>query len=119
MSNAKKVTIKDFCRKTGQLVELDVKDFAPLPPPYDQMGLEPQIKPMSDEAKQKYESDLDGVSAYKFPRPETEEEKRELVEKFLSGLKKLFAMPVVHILVFGENKPRNRLLNQRGPFDAQ
>jgi len=30
------------------------------------------------------------VTGYKFPRPETEEEKRELVEKFLSGLRKLF-----------------------------
>jgi Fe-S oxidoreductase len=37
-----------------------------------------------------YESDLDGVTAFRFPRPETEDEKRQLVERFLSGLKKLF-----------------------------
>jgi Fe-S oxidoreductase len=86
----KKTSIKDFCRKTGQLVELDVSTFPPLPPPYDKLDLEPRIKPLSDEMKKKYESDLDGVTALKFPRPETEEEKRKLVGQFLSGLKKSF-----------------------------
>ncbi len=84
------VTIKDFCRKTGQLVELDIANFEPLPPPYDKLDLQPRIKPLSDDARQKFESDLDGVTAIKFPRPETENEKEELVEKFLAGLKKLF-----------------------------
>ncbi|UCH84773.1 MAG: (Fe-S)-binding protein [Candidatus Latescibacterota bacterium] len=90
MSNNKKVTIKDFCHKTGQLVELDVPEFAPLPPPYDKLDLQPKFKALADETKEKYETDLDGITAVKFPRPETEEEKRELVGKFLSGLKKLF-----------------------------
>jgi Fe-S oxidoreductase len=85
-----KVTIRDFCLKEGQLVELDSSNFLPLPPPYDTIDIQPKIQKLSDEIKQKYESDLDGVTAVKFPRPETEEEKRELVEKFLSGLKKLF-----------------------------
>ena len=73
----KKTSIKDFCRRTGQLVTLDVSDFPPLPPPYDKLDLEPRIKPLSDELREKYESDLDGVSAFKYPRPETEEEKQE------------------------------------------
>ncbi len=85
-----KVTIKDFCSKTGQLVKLDAKDFLPLPPPYDTLEFQPKITELSDDQKKKYESDLDGVTGYKFPRPETEEEKRELVEKFLSGLAKLY-----------------------------
>ncbi len=85
-----KVTIKDFCRKTGQLIELDTEQFLPLPPPYDTLDVQPKFKQLSDEAKQKYETDLDGVTAIKLPRPETDEEKREMVEKFLSGLKKLF-----------------------------
>jgi Fe-S oxidoreductase len=85
-----KVTIKDFCRKTGQLVELDQTSFMPLPPPYDKLDLQPKIKTLTDANKAKYETDLDGVTAFKFPRPQTEEEKRQLVEKFLSGLKKLF-----------------------------
>jgi Fe-S oxidoreductase len=90
MSKGKRVTIKDFCTKSGQLVELDTTQFPPLPAPYDELDLVPKIKPLSQEVKDRLESDLDGVSAVKFPRPETEEEKRELVGRFLSGLKKLF-----------------------------
>jgi len=85
-----RTTIRDFCHKTGQLVELETSQFLPLPPPYDKYDLEPPIKKLSDEAAAKYESDLDGVTAFKFPRPETDDEKRKLVEQFLSGLKKLF-----------------------------
>jgi Fe-S oxidoreductase len=85
-----KTTIKHFCHKPGQLVTLDPAKFLPLPPPFDKPELEPKMKPLSDEGKKKYECDLDSIITVKFPRPETEEEKRELVEKFLSGLKKLF-----------------------------
>ncbi len=84
------ITIRDFCRRTGQLVELDTRDFLPLPPPYDQMNLEPKIRQLSEAIRQKYETDLDGVTAVKFPRPRTEDEKRALVASFLSGLAKLF-----------------------------
>ncbi len=89
MSNDK-VTFRDFSHKEGRLVELDTALFEPLPPPYDDMELHPRFKALSEDAGTRYESDLDGVTGYKFPRPETEEEKRELVEKFLSGLRKLF-----------------------------
>lgn len=88
MSN--KVTIKEFANKPGQLVTLDHRGFLPLPPPYDKFDTEPQFKEASDSIKERYETDLDGYTAFKFPRPKTEEEKRELVTKFLSGLKKLF-----------------------------
>lgn len=81
---------KDMSRKCGQLVQLDLKNFLPLPPPYDKYDSEPEFKQLTDAQREKYESDLDGVIAVKLPRPETDEEKRELVEKFLSGLKKLF-----------------------------
>jgi Fe-S oxidoreductase len=89
MSN-KDITIKDFCRHTGQLVELDPSNFLPLPPPYDKLELQPKFGRLSEANQKKLESDLDGVSAFKFPRPQTDEEKRVLVEKFLSGLRKLF-----------------------------
>jgi len=84
------VSIKDFCRKTGQLVELKTEQFAPLPPPYDKLDLQPKLKKLSEDSSKKYESDLDGVTAFKYPRPETAEEKEKLVGQFLSGLKKLF-----------------------------
>ena len=86
----KEITIKDFCRQSGQLVELDPKNFLPLPPPYDKLELQPKFGKLSEANQKKLESDLDGVSAFKFPRPQTDEEKRALVEKFLSGLRKLF-----------------------------
>jgi len=86
----KEVTIKDFYTRTGQLVHLDPGDFLPLPPPYDKVELEPKLGSLSEANQKKLECDLDGISAFKFPRPETEEDKRVLVEKFLSGLKKLF-----------------------------
>ncbi|MBU8932367.1 MAG: (Fe-S)-binding protein [candidate division Zixibacteria bacterium] len=86
----KKVSLKDFSHKPGRLVDIDGSGFLPLPPPYDKLDLEPKIKELSEEAQKKYECDLDGFTGYKLPRPETEEEKRKLIEKFLKGLKKLF-----------------------------
>ena len=87
----RRLTTRDFCRRTGQLVHLDPNRFRPLPPPYDQLDLQPRVPQLSQEQQAKWETDLDGVSALRFPRPETMEEKRALVEKFLSGLKKLFS----------------------------
>jgi Fe-S oxidoreductase len=84
------ITPKDMSLDCGQLVRLDVKRFLPLPPPYDEYDLQPGIKELTEDQKKKYESDLDGVIAVKLPRPETGAEKRELVTKFLNGLKKLF-----------------------------
>ncbi len=89
MSN-KKTSLKDFSQKEGQLVNLDASKFLPLPPPYDKIEDLPTIKPLSESAQEKYECDLDGITAFKFPRPETDEEKKEMIEKFLSGLQKLF-----------------------------
>jgi len=85
-----KINLKQFANAPGQLVRLDQSQFLPLPPPYDKLDLEPKLKPLSEEAREKYESDLDGVVTIKYPRPETEEEKQKLVEQFLAGLKKLF-----------------------------
>jgi Fe-S oxidoreductase len=84
------ITPKDLSRQGGQLIELDQSKFLPLPPPYDQLDLEPRIKPLTEGQKERYECALDGISAVMIPRPKTDEEKKELVEKFFSGLKKLF-----------------------------
>jgi len=83
-------TIRDFCHKTGQLVELRPEHLLSLPPPYDKLELQPRIQPLKADTRNKIECDLDGVTGFKFPRPQTEEEKRVLVEKFLNGLRKLF-----------------------------
>jgi Fe-S oxidoreductase len=82
--------IDDFIRRTGQLVDFNAASAPPLPAPYASPAAEPPIKPLSPDAQQKFETDLDGVSAVRVPRPETPAAKRELVEKFFSGLAKLF-----------------------------
>jgi Fe-S oxidoreductase len=91
MPDSHKLKPGDLGKYPGQqLFELDQSGFLPLPPPYDKLELEPKIKELTDDQKKRYECDLDGISAVMIPRPETEEEKRELVEKFLTGFHKLF-----------------------------
>ncbi len=91
MSDTKPATTyKDFAHKPGQLIDLSEQAFEPLPPPYDKPENLPDFPALTEEQRQKYESDLDGVTAFKFPRPQTEEEKKKYIESFLSGLKKLF-----------------------------
>jgi Fe-S oxidoreductase len=74
----------------AQFVELDPANFIPLPPPYDKLETEPGMKKLSAQQQAKYECGLDGISAVMFPRLECDVEKRILIGKFLSGLKKLF-----------------------------
>jgi len=91
MSDPRKLRPTDLSKRPNeQLLELDKHGFLPLPPPYDKIEAEPTIPKLSDDQKQRLECDLDGISGVMLPRPETEEEKRELVSKFLSGIKKLF-----------------------------
>ncbi len=72
-----------------QLTILNPKDFMKLPPPYDTPDSDPDFKRLTDEQFEKYEGTLDGVLAVTIPKPETKEEEDRLVEKFISGLKKL------------------------------
>ena len=90
MMDKEKIRVSDISGKNGQMVELDPSRFLPLLSPYDTLELEPRISPLTAEQKIKYECDLDGISAIMLPRPKTEREKRTLVDKFLSGLTKLF-----------------------------
>ena len=87
---SKKITPCDLGKGDGQLVKLDPSRFLPLPYPYDKLESEPKIKNLSEQQAAKYECGLDGISAVSLPKPSTDTEKKELVEKFLSGLKKLF-----------------------------
>ena len=75
-------------RRGERLQELDPKDFAKLPPPYDTYEDEP-ITELKDDQKQKWEHSLDGISALNLPKPETPEEEQKLVEAFLRGFEKL------------------------------
>jgi Fe-S oxidoreductase len=84
------VTIKDVCGFCGQLTELNVKDLPQLPHPYEDWEDSP-IPELSEERKAEVSTLLDGVVGVRIPMPKSEEEKEELVRKFLAGLEKLFS----------------------------
>jgi Fe-S oxidoreductase len=84
-----KVTIKSFSTGDGPLTSIENEDQIPLPPPFDKLDEEPPIGPLKDEVKEKMVC-LDDTVLVNIPKPKTVEEEEALVNKFLSGLKKLF-----------------------------
>jgi Fe-S oxidoreductase len=86
----KRIKIEDISKPSAKLSELRKEDFSPLPAPFDTPESTPDFAPLSDAAKEQYESSLDDTIALSIPKPKTKEEEDELVAKFLSGLEKLF-----------------------------
>lgn len=85
-----KVKIEDIAKKDVQLVEITMEDLMKLPPPYDKPGMEPELTEPKPEWSEKYVTELDGYIAIDVPwKPQNEEEEKELIQKFLSGLRKL------------------------------
>ncbi len=79
--------LRDIAREDDQpLIRIELEDLMPLPEPFEDRP----IPPLKEEARQKYEAALDDTLALSIPKPATPEEERVLVEKFLSGLEKLF-----------------------------
>ena len=98
-----KIKIEDLSKPSEQLITLEPSDLMPLPAPYD----EPQpLKELTADQKKRYEASLDGILAVAIPKPASAKEEEELVQKFLSGLRKLltkennwtFLQPLVHTL---------------------
>lgn len=83
-------SIKEFAEADERLAALDPGKYLKLPYPYDDW-VDPPIKELTDEQKNRLEHSLDGLSAVSIPKPETSKDKEELVAKFLVGLKKLFS----------------------------
>jgi Fe-S oxidoreductase len=81
----------DLCTTCGQLVELNMADLPALPPPYEDWVDSP-IGQTSEDSRTKFDHSLDGISVAHVPVPRTEQEKEQLVSKFLSGLEKLFSV---------------------------
>ena len=84
----KRVSLNDVGKNSGQLTHIDPEDLMPLPTPLDRR--EPDWKPLSETARTKYEATLDDTLILNIPKPQTKQEERELVNKFLTGLEKLF-----------------------------
>ena len=83
-------SVKDISKGDKPLAHLDPHDKIPLPPPFDNIDEEPTFEPLAQEVVDKLECLLDDTVCVKMPKPETKEEEQELVDKFLSGVKKLF-----------------------------
>jgi Fe-S oxidoreductase len=87
----KKFKIEDVSRnKDKQWAHVPNEELMPMPHPLDDPAKEPEWREISDEAKEKYECSLDDTIILNLPKPKNEEEEKELVSKFLSGVAKLF-----------------------------
>ena len=86
-----KPQLKDVSRRDREpLIHLEPDALTPLPAPLDDPARRHAWPPLSDQARARYETGLDDTCAVSVPQPATPEEERALVEKFLSGLDKLF-----------------------------
>jgi Fe-S oxidoreductase len=86
-----KITLGDMARRDREpLAHLSNDHLMPLPPPLDDPAKEGAWTPLSVQAKEKYECLLDDTCAVNVPRPKTQSEERDLVQRFLSGLDNLF-----------------------------
>jgi len=83
--------LSDMSRRDREmLTHLDPDRLMPLPPPLDGPEGRPAMKPLSPQAREKYEGLLDDTCTLNLPRPASREEEDRLVASFLSGLDKLF-----------------------------
>jgi len=64
-------------------------DLMPLPHPCSDMD-RPGTGRLTEEQQHQYEHSLDGVVAARIPKPKSKAEEDELVQRFLTGLRKLF-----------------------------
>lgn len=86
------VRIRDIGRISGEpLIELPETTLTPLPDAFALAGPEKPWRPLSESTREKCECTLDNSSALSLPKPETLKDEYELVERFLSGLDKLFS----------------------------
>ncbi|MEJ2080316.1 MAG: (Fe-S)-binding protein [Acidobacteriota bacterium] len=79
---------EEFGEGDGALVKIALEEQKPLPPPFDRIDEEPPFKELSDTAQEHYVQ-LDDTIALNIPLPQTPEEEKVLVDRFLSGLEKL------------------------------
>ena len=82
-------SIQDISKGDEPLAHIDLADQIPLPPPFDDPALVPQFKQLEDKARESFVC-LDDTVALNLPVPKTKEEEEELVNKFLTGFRKLF-----------------------------
>ncbi len=83
----KSLAINDVSKNTPILSKVDNEDLMPLPWSIE----ETESKDIVQDLKDKYACDLDDVCILNIPRPQSKEEEQELVDKFITGMKKSFS----------------------------
>ena len=88
---SKRLRVEDISKPSEQLTHVANEDLIPLRGPAGEPEAIPEIEPLSQEVRDRVEATLDDAAVLGIPKPETPEEEEELVNKFLSGLRKLFS----------------------------
>jgi Fe-S oxidoreductase len=89
---ASRIQIRDISRESTEILSpIGPDDLFPLPAPYDKLEEQPGWKELSEQAKARMGSTLDGVVASGIPNPETPEEEQKYVDQFVEGLKKILS----------------------------
>ena len=84
------VRIADIGRRPGEpLTGVSLQDLVPLPPPYDRAEDAPAWKELSASARESLACTLDGGVACSLPKARNAAEERDVVDRFVSGLRKL------------------------------
>ncbi len=86
----KKIKVEDFGKVASKVSTVKPEDLKPLPPPYDKEENLPPFRDYDKKFDETVETSLDNTIALGLPIPGTEDEEKELVRKFLSGMEKLF-----------------------------
>lgn len=84
---AQDIRVKDISRKDAPLCDLDAGDFSKLPYPYEDWE-DPPFPELAEAKQEKYDTSLDGVLNPRLPKDISDAEKKELVVRFLEGLRK-------------------------------
>ncbi|MDP8205096.1 MAG: (Fe-S)-binding protein [Candidatus Electryonea clarkiae] len=84
-------SIEDISKPSEQLAHVCLEDLPKLPPPYDDFNDLPPYKPLTESAREDYEATLDDTMTVGLPKAKSPEEEKEAVDKFLTGLQKLFS----------------------------
>jgi len=82
----KNLKITDISKDTDKLTSVAVQDLMPLPGNFD----DKEWAGISEEIKDKYVCILDDTCILPIPKPKSKKEEEELVNKFITGMRKLF-----------------------------
>ncbi len=86
MNKEKTIKINDISKDTEQLISVAVEDLMPLPGNFD----DKEWAELPEATKDQYVCILDDVCILPVPKPKNRVEEEELVNKFISGMRKLF-----------------------------